>query len=203
MIGAPDWLEQDVSRETLHKLTAFQDLLVKWTSKINLVAKSTVAEAADRHIWDSAQTYLPATGTWVDMGSGGGLPGVVIAILAQGCGHPTNVVLIESDKRKATFLRACARDLQLPMAVIAQRVEQASAQNADFISARALADLDTLLALAQPHLAENGTCVFMKGAQWKSEILNARKNWRFDCDATPSKTNPKAAILRIRDIKRA
>lgn len=199
----PDWFDQDVSRETLDKLSAFEALLAKWTKKINLVAKSTVDDIASRHIWDSAQVYQPTDGIWTDIGSGGGLPGVVIAILAQGRGDAQKTVLIESDQRKSTFLRTCARELDLPMTVIAKRIEQADPQGANIVSARALADLDTLLALATPHLADGGTCIFMKGAQWRSEIEAAEQNWRFACVATPSKTNPDAAILRIRDITRA
>lgn len=201
-MGAPDWFEQDVSRETLEKLDAFAALLEKWTGKINLIAKSTVDDIMMRHIWDSAQAFQPFSGKWADLGSGGGLPGVVVAILAQAQDAPSETVLIESDQRKATFLRTCARELDVPLTVIAKRIEQAEPQRAQIVSARALADLDTLLELSTRHLSAEGIAIFSKGAQWQSEINDARKHWRFSCDAVPSKTNPDAAILRIRDIER-
>ncbi|WP_420014140.1 16S rRNA (guanine(527)-N(7))-methyltransferase RsmG [Tateyamaria sp.] len=203
MMHPPDWFAHDVSRETLDKLSAYHDLLIKWTGKINLIAKSTIDDAAHRHIWDSAQVYQPVAGKWADLGSGGGLPGVVVAILAAGQGDAINMTLVESDQRKATFLRTCARTLDVPMTVIAQRIEQAEPQGADVISARALATLSDLLGHSQRHIAPSGTAVFMKGGKWASEMEEARKNWRFSYDVTASKTNPDAAILRIRDIERA
>ena len=98
-----------------------------------------------------------------DFGSGGGLPGVVVAVLASGEGHEILLKLVESDQRKATFLRTCARELDVPIDVSTQRVESLPTHCAHTISARALASLDALLGLAAPHLAHAGTCVFMKG----------------------------------------
>lgn len=202
MMEAPYWLPHSVSRETLSKLEAYKGLLEKWTRKINLISKSTIDEIADRHIWDSAQVYHNNPGKWVDLGSGGGLPGVVIAILAQGRGEPVDLTLIESDQRKATFLRTCARELEVALFVIPKRINEVEEQNANTVSARALTDLDSLIGLSQLHLAKGGVGVFMKGAKWQAEIEDARRNWLFSCEATPSKTNPEAAILRIRDIRR-
>ncbi|WP_299139804.1 16S rRNA (guanine(527)-N(7))-methyltransferase RsmG [uncultured Tateyamaria sp.] len=202
MIAPPSWFSDDVSRETLERLDAYQALLRKWTVKINLIARSTVDNVAHRHIWDSAQIYRPFDGTWCDLGSGGGLPGVVVAIFAAADNPEAKVSLIESDQRKATFLRTCARELALPVSVHAQRVENALPQDASVVSARALADLDQLLGWAQPHLGHGGQCVFMKGAQWQQEVAAARENWRFSCEATPSMTHQEAAILTIRDIER-
>jgi 16S rRNA (guanine527-N7)-methyltransferase len=198
----PDWYQRDVSRETLDKLQKFSDLLTKWTAKINLIAKSTARNLDSRHIWDSAQVYRPITGRWVDIGSGGGLPGVVISVLAQGEGQELDVTLIESDVRKATFLRTCARELEVPITVLAGRAENTPPQAAEVVSARALSDLNQLLSLALPHLANGGSCVFMKGARWKEEIKASEKNWRFSYEAAQSNTNPEAAILTIKDIER-
>ncbi|WP_299281496.1 16S rRNA (guanine(527)-N(7))-methyltransferase RsmG [uncultured Tateyamaria sp.] len=198
----PDWFAHDVSRETLDRLEAYAALLLKWTGNINLIAKSTRSEVEDRHIWDSAQTHYPAEGKWLDIGSGGGLPGVVVAILAKEQNDDIAMTMVESDHRKATFLRTCARELDLGFTVIADRVERVAEQSADTVSARALADLDSLLSLSTPHLASDGVCVFMKGARWREEIEAASTNWRFSYDAKPSNTNPEAAILTIRDIER-
>jgi len=202
MTAVPDWYTQDVSRETLDRLTSYADLLAKWTRKINLIAPSTVDQIMERHVWDSAQVYEGQQSRWVDMGSGGGLPAVVVAILRQGDGIMDPIGLIESDQRKCTFLRACARELGLNLEISAQRVEKADPWNADIVSARALAPLSDLLGHAQRHLMPRGHCIFMKGANWRKEIDVAQQSWRFSYDAKPSMTEPEAAILDIRDIER-
>ncbi len=107
----PSWYDRDVSRETLEALASYAELLRRWTTKINLIAKSTIDDVENRHIWDSAQAYTGQSGRWLDLGSGGGLPAVVVAILAKGEGRDLNVICVESDLRKATFLRTCAREL--------------------------------------------------------------------------------------------
>ena len=203
MMEAPGWFVRDVSRETLEKLDAYKALLEKWTRKINLISKSTIDDIAMRHIWDSAQIYQQVTHKWVDLGSGGGLPGVVIAVLAAGWNEPMDMVLVESDQRKTTFLRTCARELDISLNVIPKRIDEIESQQGEIVSARALSDLSGLLEIAVPHLSQGGTCVFMKGARWQAEVENARKSWQFSCEAAPSKTNSDAAILRIRDIERA
>lgn len=198
----PDWWEGDVSRETLRKLQLYMGLIIKWSPKINLVSKSTLTEIENRHIWDSAQVFNQQGGCWVDLGSGGGLPGVVIAILAQAGDVDTQVTLIESDQRKAAFLRTCARELDLPLRVIAMRIDQVDPLWARTISARALAPLKTLLSLSIPHLSDGGVCIFQKGVSWRQEIDDAQQNWRFSYDAMPSKTNAEAVVLKIKDITR-
>ncbi|WP_223421847.1 16S rRNA (guanine(527)-N(7))-methyltransferase RsmG [Tateyamaria pelophila] len=202
MIEVPQWFSRDVSRETLEKLETYKNLLEKWTRKINLISKSTIEDISERHIWDSAQIYQQTQGKWVDLGSGGGLPGVVLAILAEGWNEPLNLTLVESDQRKATFLRACAREIEVSINVSAKRIEMIEVQNADVVSARALTDLNSLIEMSFRHLAPGGLGVFMKGARWKAEVEDARKNWLFLCDAVLSKTSPEAAILKIRDIQR-
>ena len=201
MIHIPDWYDGNVSRETLEQFGIFQDLLRTWTKRINLVSKNSVDNIPTRHIWDSSQVYHKADGVWLDMGSGGGLPGIVVAILRQSDNNEHETVLVESDQRKCTFLRTCVRELNLNTRVINARVENADAQEASVISARALTSLDRLLGYAKRHLAEGGTCVFLKGATWKDEIRAAEMNWRFSYVATPSKTNAEAAILTIKDIE--
>lgn len=202
MIGLPEWWPGTVSRETLDKLQAYADLIRKWNPRINLVARSTLSELNNRHIWDSAQVFRPRSGTWVDIGSGGGLPGIVVAILAEDAGIPTQMTLVESDQRKAAFLRTCARELELACSITARRVEDIPALNAHTVSARALASLDRLLHLSSRHLAADGMCIFQKGAQWKDELNASQQNWRFSWTAKPSNTHPEAVVLELKDIQR-
>ncbi|MBY6090525.1 16S rRNA (guanine(527)-N(7))-methyltransferase RsmG [Maritimibacter alkaliphilus] len=203
MSGAGEAL--NVSRETLERLETYAELLKKWNPRINLVAKSTLDDLWTRHILDSLQVYEAAgtaEGKWVDLGSGGGFPGLVVAICAADQQPDLDVTLIESDQRKAAFLRSVLRETHTPGRVLAQRIEQADPQEADFLSARALADLGDLLGFAERHLAPEGITYFQKGARWKQEISAAETAWRFHWEAVESKTNPGAAILKIRGIAR-
>lgn len=193
----------DVSRETMEDLRAFAELVAKWTPTINLVAKGTVESMWDRHILDSIQLYRFAPEyyeKWVDLGSGGGFPGIVMAILAKVAQPKGQFTLIESDQRKATFLRTAARELELSATVIAQRIENAPQQHADVVSARALTALSGLLPLAQRHLSPTGLALFHKGRQSEQEIADARQIWSFDLEDYASITDPDARILAIQRI---
>ena len=203
MRGAVD--ASTVSRETLDALNVYHDLLIKWNPRINLVSKSSIENLWDRHIWDSAQIveYTNAVKTWVDFGSGGGMPGLVLAIVAKTTDSHRRTVLLESDQRKAAFLRTVIRELSLNARVIVERIETAAPLRADVVSARALADLPTLLSFANRHLSKHGTAFFMKGQSWEKEVSSARETWSFDLNAHKSKTSPSAAILEIKDIQRA
>lgn len=191
-----------VSRET-DALQHYAALLRKWNPAINLIAPSTVDDLETRHIADSAQLAqlsASATGSWADIGSGGGLPGVVIAILRP----DLEVSLIESDKRKCSFLRTCAREMQLAnMTVINARIEQASGLAAHNLSARALAPMPLLMSYVVRHLDPYGTAWLMKGRNWQSEVDEARKDWHFDLVAHPSLTDPDAVILELAGIRHA
>lgn len=193
-----------VSRETSGKLTCYHDLLLKWNTKINLISKSNVSEVWNRHIWDSAQVlqFAPNALTWLDIGSGGGFPGLVVAILASENNATPHVTLVESDQRKAAFLRTVIRELDLNATVRVARAEVLEPVHADVVSARALADLDRLLAYADRHLGPAGTALFLKGENWQKEVEIARKSWSFTLTAHNSKTNPSAAILEIEEIQR-
>lgn len=196
-------LPDGVSRETLGRLERLDALLVKWNPAINLVARSTLGQAWDRHILDSAQLFMlapPTARRWVDMGSGGGFPGLVIACLAADLRPDLAVTLIESDQRKATFLREAARDLGLTPDILVQRIETAKPQRADVLSARALAALPALLGFAQRHLAPDGTALFPKGASWREEVEQARKDWHFTLEPHPSATDPQGAILAVKAV---
>ncbi len=193
----------DVSRETEAKLQAFADLVTRWTSSINLVSRSSIAEIWDRHIIDSAQLYdLAPEGwqTWADIGSGGGFPGIVIAIIATER-HPTgHVTLIESDQRKSAFLRTAIRELSVQATVVASRVESIPPLAANVLSARALGSLSDLLPIARRHLAPSGQAIFPKGRKADEEILAAQAAWHFEIDSHPSRTDPEAQILTIKNI---
>ena len=195
----------DVSRETLGRLEQLGALLAKWNPAINLVAKSTLPEAWTRHILDSAQLFRLApdrVSHWVDLGSGGGFPGLVIAVLASEFDSARRVTLVESDQRKATFLRQAAREMGLSnVAVLTDRIEQAAPLAGQVVSARALAPLPQLCAFAQRHLAPGGLALFPKGAKHAEEVAEAGREWHFDLTVHPSDTDSSAVVLELRTIR--
>ncbi len=194
----------DVSRETMHRLEAFEALLIKWNAHINLISRASLEDLWHRHILDSVQAYqvAPTGMTWADLGSGGGFPGLVVAILAAEQQPDMSVTLIESDQRKSEFLRAAAREVGIACKVLPERVEAADPQGADIVSARALGDLSVLLGYAERHLAKDGTALFLKGVTWQKELDTARLEWRFDFDVIESRTMPGAAILKLKGVSR-
>lgn len=197
-------LKPDVSRETMKRLILFHGLLVKWNARINLVSRSSLNDFWVRHVADSIQVFrlAPSAGTWADLGSGGGFPGLIVAILAKVERPDLNVTLIESDQRKSAFLRTVIRETGVFCNVIAERIEQAERQDADIVSARALADLTELLAYSERHLAPGGTALFPKGVTWQKELEMARTQWSFDVEVIESQTMPGAAILKIEGASR-
>ena len=194
----------DVSRETSERLEIFAATLQKWNPKINLVSKRSLDNLWSRHILDSVQVFHCVTppDLWLDIGSGGGLPGIVVAILAAELAPDTSVVLIESDQRKCAFLRTVARECGLRISVKSERIEHVPTVQAGVLSARALADLSDLLSFSEHHLAADGVSVFPKGANWKKEVDNARERWRFECEEITSLTEPEAVILKIKGVER-
>ena len=193
----------DVSRETIERLERFEELIRKWTAKINLISRPSIPDIWDRHIVDSVQIYrhAPSFHRWVDLGSGGGLPGIVVAVIAKEKNPDGEVILVESDQRKATFLRAAIRELGLNAEVISQRIEGTDRLNADVVSARALADIKVLLGYCLLHLADGGCALLQKGEKWQKEHTEAQALWSYDCEPIMSVTNSAAAILKIKDIK--
>lgn len=193
----------NVSRETKERLDIYLELLRKWSPKINLVSQESLKDAGNRHFDDSLQvaSLCPKDAkSWVDLGSGGGFPGAVVAIALGD--RDIDVTLIESDQRKATFLRTVSRETKTPFAVIAERIENVPPMKSDVISARALAPLEELLGFAEQHLAPTGVAFFMKGESWRAEVDAAQKKWRFACKAHTSVTHPDAAILEIGGLSR-
>ncbi|MBV1926405.1 MAG: 16S rRNA (guanine(527)-N(7))-methyltransferase RsmG [Rhodobacteraceae bacterium] len=203
-VGSDLLCGQVVSRETFERLEIFTSLLKKWNDSINLVSKNSLNDLWTRHIADSVQVFnlSGSFDRWVDIGSGGGLPGAIIAILAMESNPSAEITLIESDKRKSAFLRTVARETGSSFRVLAERIEQVEPQNADVLSARALADLTTLLQFSHRHLKSGGLALFSKGISWKKEVDAARQEWDMDIDAVPSLTMPGAVILKVKGISR-
>jgi 16S rRNA (guanine527-N7)-methyltransferase len=198
-------IKLDVSRETLDRLEAFVALVEKWNPVINLVAKSSLSDIWHRHLEDSAQLVSMAQlgYYWIDIGSGGGFPGIVVAIILQEIAPATRVVLIESDVRKSTFLRQAVATLGLSCDIYNARIESLHLQRGATLSARALAPLPKLLALSESLVEEGGVCLLMKGQSYLHELADARRSWSFECDIIKSQTNADAAVLKIRNIQRA
>jgi 16S rRNA (guanine527-N7)-methyltransferase len=196
----------NVSRETLNRLQGYAALLEKWNTKINLVAPATIIDLWDRHIRDSAQVFDLAprnAALWVDLGTGGGLPGLVCAILAADQMPDCHFVLIESDQRKAAFLVAAARELGLSQVrVLAERIEAAPPQGAQIVSARALAPLAQLLPYVSRHIEPKGVALLPKGKMYAQELEAARKGWHFSVAVHNSQTDPMARVLEIKEISR-
>lgn len=192
-----------VSRETIDRLRAYEDLIRKWNKSINLISKASGLEIWNRHILDSAQLFRKSdetTSIWADLGSGGGLPGLVIAILRLEHSPDMQVHLVESDQRKAVFLRTVSTNLGLKCTIHAKRAEELAPIGADVVSARALASLDQLIPMAKHHAAPTGTLRFLKGRTAQAEIETAQLNWSFDVVATPSLTDNDAQILEISNV---
>ncbi|MFD0910979.1 16S rRNA (guanine(527)-N(7))-methyltransferase RsmG [Ruegeria arenilitoris] len=202
LCASPDGM--NVSRETFEKLSIFVNLLRKWNPKINLVSRSTLPEVWARHIKDSIQVFhlVEPKKQWVDLGSGGGFPGLVCAILASETSPETEFTLVESDQRKSAFLRTVIRETKANCSVISKRIEVVDPLGADVLSARALADLTTLLSFCDRHLKEDGVAVFPKGATWKKEIDAAQREWNFTTETANSLTDPQAVILKIKGVSR-
>jgi 16S rRNA (guanine527-N7)-methyltransferase len=189
-----------VSRETLAALDRFTELLLRWNRTVNLIARRDEDALWDRHIADSLQLVpliAPRPARAIDLGSGAGFPGLLLAIVTA---IPFD--LIESDQRKAAFLREAARLTGAPATVHASRIEAARIPPAPLITARALAPLPALLALAAPLLAPGGVCLFLKGANADAELTAATGEWHIHAERFPSRTAPGASILRISEIAR-
>jgi 16S rRNA (guanine527-N7)-methyltransferase len=195
-----------VSRETLARLDSFVTLFLQWQATVNLVAPSTLPDLWTRHIADSLQllALAPDAKVWIDLGSGGGFPGLVLACaLAETDG--ARVHLVESNQKKAAFLREAARALRLPAEVHAMRIEifaRAFTGKPDAVTARALAPLPKLLAVAYPLLKNGARGLFPKGQDIGSELTEAAKYWTIRYELAPSKTSPGGHILIVHSLEK-
>ncbi|MEO1492468.1 MAG: 16S rRNA (guanine(527)-N(7))-methyltransferase RsmG [Pseudomonadota bacterium] len=193
----------NVSRETQDTLQAFAAFTLKWNARINLISRRDEASIHQRHIADSAQLFehVPQTAnTWTDLGSGGGFPGLVCAILARDRRPDLTITLIESDTRKCVFLREAARTFDLSVTVENTRIEAATDHKADIISARALAPLSRLLTLAHRFCHPGTVLLFPKGKTARSELTAARETWHISIEALPSRTDPEGTILKLSEV---
>lgn len=190
----------DVSRETLTRLDAYAGLLQRWSGTINLVGRDTLDDLWRRHFLDSAQLleFVPPGATsLIDLGSGAGFPGLVLAVL----GVP-GVELIEADSRKAAFLREAARVTETRIAIHARRIEAVPAHPVDVLTARACAPLDRLLPLAERFIAPRTRCLLLKGERAAQELTAARGAWTMEASCHRSRTDPRGVVLVLDRVAR-
>ena len=192
----------DVSEETVHKLGIYEALVRKWQPAQNLVAPKTLNDIWYRHIADSAQIYAsyPQARHWVDMGSGAGFPGLVTAIFLQATGDDHSVHMIESNRRKAMFLRTVARELGLSVTVHDDRIEKVLddwPHPVDAFSARALTSFANLCGFVENFISESCVGVFHKGRDFDRELAEASVDWDLDLVQKPSRTDPDARIVLL------
>jgi len=194
-----------VSRETFERLRAFEALFLRWNQRINLVAASTEKELWQRHILDSAQlaALAPSARNWVDMGSGGGFPGLVIAFFLGD--RDGSIHLIESNRKKTAFLQAAIAQFDLPARVVPRRIDESyeSVPLPEIVTARALAPLAVLCELAEPWLTQGARALFHKGRDYRRETEESAHRWRFDLVEHRSAIDEASVVLDIRNLRRA
>lgn len=191
-----------VSRETVARLEAYAELLRRWQSAVNLVAPNTLDDVWHRHFADSAQLVplAPQARLWLDLGSGAGFPGLVIAVLLANH-NGVMVHLVESNARKCAFLAEVARATGAPVDIHNVRIESLKGDTTvaapDIITARALASLDTLLDYAHPFFGPATRALFLKGRAAVDEVAQARRRWSFEASLTPSRTDREGRIVAV------
>ena len=189
-----------VSRETMAKLDLYVGLLQKWSTAINLLGPTESEYLWERHISDCGQLidHVPSSArSWLDLGSGAGLPGLVVAILAAGRSRCMSFDLVDSDQRKAAFLREAGRQTDAPVTIIAERTEDIAPKTYDIVSARAFAPLRRLLKHARPFAHVGTHLLLLKGRAVKAELTDAKEDWILDAELLPSVSDPEGAILRV------
>ena len=193
-----------VSRETLARLKLYASMLEDWGARHNLVSRASLGHMWRRHFWDSAQLIplIPQeTRSVVDLGSGAGFPGLVLAECLRGQG--LRVVLYEATAKKCRFLEAVAARLELIVQVRCERVEDAGPEPFDVVAARACAPLATLLGYAERFWGSQTKGLFLKGQNVGSELTEAHKSWRMKVERHPSRSDPSGVILEVRELRRA
>ena len=212
MTGSPDLAANraralaltPVSRETADRLDRFVTLLLATQSHTNLIGRATIGELWTRHVADSLQLLdlAPAAKVWLDIGAGAGFPGIVIACALADC--PGSAVhLVESQGKKAAFLRQVLADLALPAVVHHERIEDLSeAIRLDVVTARAVAPLSKLLGYVAPFVKSGAKALLPKGQDVEAELTDAAKYWSMDSELAPSRTHPASRILIVRALRR-
>ena len=197
-----DRLGFDVSRETFDRLGQYHDLLLSWSKTHNLIGPKEHAFLWDRHIIDSLQIWplISGAGDVVDIGSGAGLPGLVLACAAVER-DDTHLVLVESNSKRCAFLRHVSHSLDLPVTVLNSRIENVSRETPGAITARAVTDLTSLMSYSEKWLLKGTKGVFLKGRTWKDELTEARRYWTFNVDVTPSRSDSQGAVLTLSEVR--
>ena len=175
-------------------------MLRQWAPRINLVGANTIDDLWNRHFLDSAQLHAlipPTVGSLIDLGSGAGFPGLVLAIL----GVP-NVELVESDARKCAFLREAARVAAVPVTIRTARIETVPPHAVDVVTARACASLDQLLQWSQLFIGPHTLCLFPKGEHAAHEVTTAERDWSMQVTQHPSRSDPRGVILCLQHVRR-
>jgi 16S rRNA (guanine527-N7)-methyltransferase len=194
-----------VSRETFERVEKFESEFLRWSARINLSAPSTLSQLWSRHILDSAQlsSLKPQALRWLDLGSGGGFPGAVMAILLRDRAGST-IDLVESNNKKAAFLQAVLAEAGAPARVHVSRIEDAPqvVDNPEIVTARALAPLPKLLSLSERWLASGAVALFHKGRDYASEVAESRNVFDFDLVEHRSRIDSESRILEISGLKR-
>jgi len=208
LIGGPQEFAETfkVPRETIYRLTRYAEILMDWQKRTNLVGPSTLPALWSRHFADSAQLcgLAPNARLWLDLGSGAGFPGLVIAIIQAGT-PDFHMHLVESNRKKCAFLGEVARETEAPVDIHAMRIEELAESDQslrpDVVSARALAPLPRLFELAAPFFGERTKGLFPKGREAEAELAAARKDWEFDFRLHPSLTAENSHIVEVTGLR--
>ena len=193
----------DVSRETLNCFFQYETLLSKWNRKINLVSKNTLGDIWERHFLDSGQiiNHIDASGKkWVDVGSGAGFPGLVVALLLRDRKIDIDLTLVEKNQKKVFFLNEVIRQFDLSVKVVHNNIGDIETLNADILTARAFSELNELIEIAYHHGKRGCICLFLKGENYSSELDKTLNYWFFDYDVLDSLTNSSGKIIRVKNI---
>ena len=193
----------NVSRETLNGFYEYESLLSKWNKKINLVSKNTLLDIWERHFLDSGQIikHVEASGKrWVDVGSGAGFPGLVVALLLRDRKIDCDLVLVEKNPKKGFFLKEVIRKLNLSVEVVNDNIGTLEPLNADILTARAFSELNNLIEVAFRHRKKEGICLFLKGENYRIELDKTLNYWFFDYDIIDSLSSSSGKIIRVKKI---
>ena len=193
----------NVSRETLNYFYEYKTLLSKWNEKINLVSKNTLVDIWERHFLDSGQIikHVEASGKrWVDVGSGAGFPGLVVALLLRDRKIDCDLVLVEKNPKKGFFLNEVIRKLNLSVEVVNDNIDTLEPLNADILTARAFSELNNLIEIAFRHRKKEGICLFLKGENYRIELDKTLNYWFFDYDIIDSLSSSSGKIIRVKKI---
>ncbi len=191
----------DVSRETFIRLQRYHDLLLQWSKTHNLIGPKEREQVWERHIADSLQIwpFVKHANCVLDIGSGAGFPGLVLASVAKASDGP-DFILVEASSKRCAFLRHVARELGLKVEVLNARIEDVSRETPDLITARAVADLSKLLEMGRPWLENGAKAAFLKGQTAEEELTEARHYWNFKIQSYPSKTDSRGVVLSLSEV---